>query len=270
MSWKDKFPKNNIYYQTENGILYNGDCVDIMAQFPEESIDLILTDPPYNISQEGNKIVRNKKHYKWRAKTDISLDFGKWDRDWSSDKEFLLWTEEWFSEFSAIAKQQAWFFIFFNKQKTGYFDLFLGPKYGIKARTIYVWCKTNPVPSFRKVNFNSATEVAWVGSKGGSKLKNFKEQKYMSNYFLSPNASAYKKTTHPTEKPITLFTHLVEVASNENDIVLDSFMGSGTTAIACERTHRKWIGIEKNKNYCEIIKSRVNDYTKQTKLNLGV
>lgn len=257
MSWKNKFPKENVYYESENGILYCGDCLNVLPKFPNESINLILTDPPYMISQEGNKIVRNLKHYKWKRQSNIGLDFGNWDRKWNNLKDYFGWVENWFKDLVRIAVKGSWFYIFFDKQKIGIFDLYLAPKYNLKSRTIYVWIKSNPVPSFRKVNWNSGTEFIWVGSKSKSKLKNFLEQKYMSNYMITSNASAYKETEHSTEKPLKLIEHLILVNSYENEVVLDCFSGSGTTLIACEKLNRKWIGIEINENYCEIAKNRV-------------
>lgn len=220
-------------------------------------MDCIITDPPYKISVEGSKIIRTYKHYNWKRRSDIGLDFGEWDRKWKTNKDYFIWTEEWFKECVRVLKDGAWIYIFFDKQKTGLFDLWLAPKYGIKARTIYVWVKTNPVPSFRKVNWNSGTEHIWVGSKGSGKLKNFKEQKYMANYFIYPNASAWKKTEHPTEKPEKLVSHFIEVNTNKDDIVLDPFLGSGTTAIAAKMLGRTFIGIEKSPEYCEIAERRL-------------
>ncbi|MDI6732348.1 MAG: site-specific DNA-methyltransferase [Planctomycetota bacterium] len=224
---------------------------------PDESIDLILTDPPYNISQEGKAIYRDIKKYRWKRRTNIGLDFGEWDRKWKNDKEYFDWVALWFKECCRVLKEGAWIYIFFDKQKTGLFDLMLAPANNIKSRCIYVWAKTNPVPSFRKVNWNSATEHIWVGSKGKSKLKNFKHQKYMSNYFLSPNASAYKETEHPTEKPLKLMRHLIEVNSNPGDTIMDIFMGSGTTGVACKELGRNFIGIELSPKYCEIAERRI-------------
>lgn len=265
-NWKDNFPKENRYYETKSGILYNADSVELLKEFPDKSIDLVLTDPPYNVSIKGNKICRTYAHYNWKRRSDIGLDFGKWDRAWKNDNDYFNWVANWFTESIRIIKDGVWIYIFFNKHKTGYFDLFLAPQLGIKTRTIYTWVKTNPVPSFRKVNWNSGTEHIWVGSKGKSKLKNFKYQKFMSNYFLSPNASAYKETNHPTEKPLSLLKHLVEVNSNKNEIVLDAFMGSGSVAVACEKLGRRWIGIEISPRYTEIAKKRIANEANQGKL----
>jgi site-specific DNA-methyltransferase (adenine-specific)/modification methylase len=237
--------------------LYEGDCIEIMKSMPDNSVDCIITDPPYNISKEGNKIQRNYEHYNWDRRSDIGLDFGEWDRCWETEEDFFNFTESWFAECVRVLKESGWIYIFFGKQMTGIFDLLLSKKYGIKARTIYVWVKSNPVPSFRKVNWISGTEHIWVGSKGDSKLKNFLYQKDMNNYFISPNASAYKETEHPTEKPVKLIKHLITVNSNEGDIILDCFAGSGTTGKAAYELNRNCILIEKELEYCEIIKNRM-------------
>lgn len=249
------FPK----YEYKNGIIYQGDCLEIMPLLKNQSIDLVLTDPPYKISIEGSKIKRTYAHYNWKSRSDIGLDFGKWDRNWKDDKEYFEWVALWLAECYRVMKDGVWIYIFFDKQKTGLFDLMLAPSLGLKSRCIYIWVKTNPVPSFRKVNWNSGTEHIWVGSKGNSKLKNFKYQKYMSNYFLSPNASAYKETEHPTEKPKILLRHLIEVNSNKDDTILDPFMGSGTTGTACVELHRNFIGIEINEKYFNIAKRRIDN-----------
>jgi len=237
--------------------IIQGDALKILKQIPDETADCLITDPPYKISIKGNKIIRTYKHYNWKRRSDIGLDFGEWDRFWKDEKDYYLWTEEWFKECVRILKSGAWLYIFFDKQKTGLFDLWLAPKYGVKARTIYVWVKTNPVPSFRKVNWNSGTEHIWVGTKGESRLKNFKDQKYMSNYFIYPNASAWKKTSHPTEKPEELIEHLIEVNTNKGELVLDPFTGSGTIPAVCKKLKRDFIAIEISKEYCEIARQRL-------------
>jgi len=268
-NWKDRFPKENRYFETDNGILYCADCLEILSLIPDESTDLILTDPPYMISQEGKEIIRTYKYYKWKGKRNIKLDFGKWDRYWQNEKDYFIWVEQWFKELVRVAKRKVWFYIFFDKQKIGIFDLYLAPKYNLKSRTVYVWIKSNPTPSFRKVNWISGTEFIWVGSKGEGKLKNFLEQKYMANYMITSNASAYKDTNHLTEKPIKLIKHLIEVNTYKNEIVLDPFLGSGTTAVACERLNRRWVGIEIDKTFCEVAKKRISKEIRQLKLNFS-
>ena len=232
-----------------------GDCLKVMKDIPDNSIDLVLTDPPYNISQKGKKISR--KGYHWGGK-DIKLDFGKWD-NFKTEDEFFKFTESWFKECVRVLKQKSWIYIFFDKQKTGYFDLILAPKYEIKSRTIFAWLKTNPCPSFRKVNWLSASEFVWVGSKGSCKLKNFLNQTEMFNYMLTSNKSIYGKTEHPTEKPENLIKKFILVSTNKGDLVLDLFSGMGTTALACKLEKRHFIGCENNSSYYQIILRRLEN-----------
>jgi len=241
--------------------IYCMDCLDGLKKLPDNSIDLIVTDPPYAISQKDKKFSRKSLSSKsWKRNTDIKLDFGVWD-NFETEDEFFKFTEEWFKECVRVLKQKGWIYIFFDKQKTGYFDLILARKYGIKSRSIFTWLKTNPVPSFRKVNWLSASEFVWIGSKGECKLKNFLNQTEMFNYMLTPNKSIYGKTNHPTEKPINLIKKFICVNTNKGEVVLDCFMGSGTTAVACKQLGRNFIGFEINKEYINIANKRLNQET---------
>lgn len=243
-----------------------GNCIEEMKKLPNNSVDCIITDPPYMISQKGKSLGRKSLSYKsWKRNMDVKLDFGEWD-NFQSEEEFFNFTESWFKECVRILKHKGWIYIFFDKQKTGYFDLILGKKYGIKSRTIFAWLKSNPCPSFRKVNWLSASEFIWVGSKGECKLKNFLKQNEMPNYMITPNKSSYGETDHPTEKPVILIEKFVKTSSNENEIILDPFLGSGTTAVACIKLNRKFIGIEKESYYVKIAEERIKSYLEQKKL----
>lgn len=238
--------------------IIHGDCLIELKKLPDESVDFICCDPPYMISQKGKSIGRKSLSSKsWKRNMDVKLDFGKWDQ-FKDEKEFFDFTESWFKECVRVLKPKGWMYIFFDKQKIGYFDLILGKKYGIKSRTIFAWLKSNPCPSFRKVNWLSASEFVWVGSKGECKLKNFLKQTEMFNYMITPNKSSYGKTIHPTEKPIVLIKKFILVNTNEGDTVLDCFGGSGVVGVACKELKRNFILIEKEKEYINIIKKRLS------------
>lgn len=241
--------------------IYQGDALEELKKIKDNSIDCIITDPPYMISQKGKSIGRKSLSKKnWKRNMDIKLDFGEWD-NYDMEKDFFDFTESWFKECSRVLKDKGWIYIFFDKQKIGYFDLLLSKKYGIKGRTVFAWIKSNPVPSFRKVNWLSASEFIWVGSKGDCKLKNFLQQKEMHNNMTTPNKSSYGETKHPTEKPKEVIRKLVLVNTNEGDVVLDPFAGSGTTGIVCKELNRNFILIEKEKEYINIIKERLSQQT---------
>lgn len=115
MGWKNNLPQDKRYYETDKGILYIGDCLEILNQFQNDSIDLVLTDPPYNISQNGEQISRRD--------SSIKLDFGDWDK--MEDDEFFHFTETWFAECSRLLKKGGWICSFFDKQKQDCLILYL-------------------------------------------------------------------------------------------------------------------------------------------------
>lgn len=243
--------------------LIQGDCLEILKQIPDNSIDLILTDPPYNISKEGDNRDRSKLDSpSMRRSSSLNYDFGKWD---NMDREsFLKFTEKWLEENCRVLKQNGTIISFFSKEDISFLG-WVAKKYGIKTRTIFSWCKSNPVPSFRKVNYLSACEFIWFGSKGSWNF-NFKKQSEMGNYMITTNSSIYGETEHPTEKPLSLLEHFIEIHSNQNDLVLDCFMGSGTTGVASLKLNRRFIGVEIDKNYFEIAKERISKWEQQTRL----
>jgi len=131
---------------------------------------------------------------------------------------------------------------------------------------------TNPIPQVRKKNYLSSIEmILWLARYNEKKCPftfNFKTQNEMHNFIEMPLCGGKERTSHPTQKPLKLFMHLLEIHSNKNDLILDPFLGSGTTAVACEKLNRRWIGIEMNPEYIEIAKKRIEEETKQGKLNL--
>lgn len=241
------------------------DCMEILKQLPDKCIDLVLTDPPYNISKLNDNRDRSKLNSPiMRRNKALNYDFGSWDN--MERQEFLDFTKEWLLQCIRVLKDGGTLISFFNKEDISYLG-WIGQDNGMRTRTIYTWHKTNPVPSFRKVNYLSACEFAWIGSKCDKAWTfNFGRQKDMHNFFETPNASCYKETEHPTEKPLMLWDNLLRVHSNENDIVLDCFSGSGTTAIACHRLKRRFICIERDKDYWKASCKRLEDEQRQGNL----
>jgi len=234
--------------------IIQGDCIEEMKKMKDNSVNLILVDPPYNISKENDNRDRSKLNSPiMRRESPLKYDFGEWDN--KSREDFLEFTKDWLKECCRVLKENGTIISFFNKEDIS----FLGweaKKSDIRTRTILSWHKTNPVPSFRKVNYLSACEFLWIGSKGKWTF-NFKQQKEMHNFFETPNKSSYGKTKHPTEKPLVLIKHLIEIHSNKGDLVLDCFAGSGTTAVACKQLKRDYIMIEKEKEFIDMIKERL-------------
>ena len=236
--------------------IIQGDCLEVIKGIDDKSIDLVLTDPPYNISKLNDNRDRSKLNSPiMRRKKALNYDFGDWD---NKDREgFLLFTKDWLKECCRVLKIDGTIISFFNKEDISFLN-WTSKEYGVRTRTIFTWHKTNPVPSFRKVNYLSACEFAWIGSKGKFKTFNFKQQKEMHNFYETPNKSSYGVTDHPTEKPLTVMKHFKQIHSDKNDIVLDPFLGSGTTAVACKKLKRRYIGIEEKLVYIEIARKRIN------------
>ncbi len=144
MNWnelKEKLINTKYYYfHTENGILLCGDCLEILPLIPDESIDLILTDPPYMISQEI-KIARSQ-NYKYKGK-DIDLDFGPWDSQWQSKEEYINWCKTWWKEGIRVLKDYHHFLFFFDKAKISYAWDYMEEN-GMKGRSPVFWIKLNP------------------------------------------------------------------------------------------------------------------------------
>lgn len=238
--------------------IYNEDCIEGMKKLEDNSVDCIITDPPYNISKLNDNRDRSKLNSPiMRRKSPLKYDFGDWDN--KTREEFLEFTQSWLSECCRVLKDGGTIISFFNKEDISFLG-WTAREFGIRTRTIFSWHKTNPVPSFRKVNYLSACEFLWVGSKGEKSWTfNFKQQKKMHNFFESPNKSVYGETIHPTEKPKSLIKHLIEVHTSEKDIILDPFMGSGTTAVVCKQLNRNFIGFEISEEYCNMANKRIEE-----------
>lgn len=232
----------------KTNIIHQMDCIEGLRKLPDNSIDLIVTDPPYMISQSGKRI-------KIKGRINIALDFGEWDHFANEDK-FFEFTEAWFRECCRVLKPKGWIYIFFSYKKLGFFDLFLAKKHGIKYKTTFAWLKTNPYPAFR-ANWLSASEFVWIGCKHSGPIKNYLGHKEMYNYMLTPNKAVYGETTHPTEKPKTVIERFIKASSSVGDIVLDPFMGSGTTAVVCKSLNRKYIGFKSNSEYHKLALARL-------------
>lgn len=245
-------------------VIRNGDCLELLPSIPSESVDLILTDPPYNISQESISIDRSKfRSGKMRRAKAVTLDYGDWDR--LGRGEYIEFTRRWFGECSRILKDGGGFISFFSLQDMSLLT-WIGKEYGVRFRTFFTWIKSNPMPSIYRHNYLSATEIIFIGSKGNKSWTfNFSTQQEMHNVLTTPNKSIYGETDHPNEKPIRLIEHFLKIHTNEGMTVLDPFMGSGTTGVSCIKMNRNFIGMESNRHFFKVAKSRIEKALKSPK-----
>lgn len=171
------------------------------------------------------------------------------------EKKYLEWIEKNVKEFYRVLKDSGSLVIFFDKFNITYLRD-IGIKIEFHPVNFYALFKRNPVPNFRKNNFTSGFELAVIFNKNKKEKKfNFLRQNEMQNYFIYAIGQEYGN--HPTKKPIRACERLIQIFTDENDIVLDVWLGGGTTAKAAQNLKRKFIGIEKEEKYCLMSKKRL-------------
>jgi site-specific DNA-methyltransferase (adenine-specific) len=211
--------------ELENKII-NADCMDILKQLPDKCIDLVLTDPPYGIGESKGK---NKS----RVKLAIAKDYG--NKDWDSK----IPQKEVFDEIIRISKHA----IIFGGN---YFVEYLK-----NSPCWIVWDKLNTG------NFADC-ELAWTSFKSA-----VRKYEFLWNGMIQQNMKNKEVRIHPTQKPADLFGMILRDYSKEGDLILDCFSGSGTTAIACHRLKRRFICIERDKDYWQASVKRLEDEQRQ-------
>ena len=247
----------------EENVIYNADCIEALKHFKDNSIDLVLTDPPYNISQKKNvkRInVRNPamRRVGKRSKT-VKFNFGKWDF-FETKEEYLDFNRKWTKLCYDKLKPNGSLYCFFSRNLINYLEDILEES-GFKVRSTCVWHKTNPMPRLFTKGFVSSCEFFTFATKSSKYFFNTNYVKH--NLFEGGICQGNERTEHRTQKPEWLIKELIEISSNKNDIILDPFMGSGTTAVACKKLNRRYIGIEINENYCDIARERLNKVPKR-------
>ena len=230
-------------------MLIFGDCYEELEKLEDSSVSLIIIDPPYLISKKSNftKISDNTPE-ELKVKYNISIDFGEWD------KGELNW-DSLFNNFKRLLKEGGTLIIFYDVWKSSELKLF-ADKYKFNQHRVGCWVKTNPVPVNSKINYlSNASEYFFTFVKGKKPTFN---SVYDNGFYHFPICHGKERTPHPTQKPLGLISDLVKKHSNEGDLVLDCFAGSGTTGQSCEDLNREYILIEKDKKYFDIIESRLN------------
>lgn len=276
----------------------NCDGLEYLKKIKDETIDLILTDPPYIISRDSgmdkhyNMVKNNEKNNIEFVKTEQEWKTYKKDNKLEDDskkenymkygtiygKKYCVRTDygDWDNEFT-MELLEKYIELYYKKLKKGgtviiFFDLWkitdlknLLEKYKFKQIRFIEWIKTNPQPINSKVNYlTNCREIALLGIKGSNPTFNssYDNGVYDNDLYKLPLQGG-KNRIHPTQKSLKLFETLIEKHSNENDLVVDTFLGGGTTAIAAKNTKRKFKGCEINKEYFDkfsnILKELNND-----------
>lgn len=241
--------------------IHHGDCIELMKKIPNDSVDLIFADPPYNLQLNGELYRPNQ------TKVDAVDD--EWDK-FVSKEEYDKFTTSWMKECYRILKHSGSFWVigtYHNIFRVGAIlqDL------GFWILNDIVWIKTNPMPNFKGTRFNNAHEtLIWATkSKSSNYTFHYHSMKVMnddlqmrSDWFIpicqgNERIKVNGLKAHSTQKPAELLYRIIISTSNVGDIVLDPFSGSGTTAAVAKRFGRKFIAFDKEEFYVKIATERV-------------
>lgn len=215
----------------------NQDCFDLLPTIKDKSVDLILIDPPYEISrptnfQSGEKTGRDTDRFR------ISMDFGEWDKNFSG-LEFVI------KQGYRILRDGGTFICFYDIWKIETLKKLYDDNRYKQVRFIE-WLKTNPVPINSRINYlTNAREVAVSAIKVSKPTFNSSYDNGLYQYSICQDKGRF----HPTQKPLAFMEALIEKHSNEGDLVLDCFAGSCTTGVAALNKGRNFIGCEIDKDY---------------------
>jgi site-specific DNA-methyltransferase (adenine-specific) len=267
----------------ETSIEIKNECgFEYLKTIQDNSIGLILTDPPYIISKDSgmNELYNNVKHneennitqvkteeeweeYKaehdvddtnkekymqygsiYGKKYSVKTDYGDWDSNFT-----LETLDKFVCEYYKKLKRGGTMIMFFDLWKITDLKTIM-EKHHFKQIRMIEWIKTNPQPRNSKVNYlTNCREIALTGVKDGCPTFN---SSYDNGIYMFPLQGG-KNRFHPTQKSLSLFEELIKKHSNENDVVLDTFLGAGTTAFACRNTKRHFKGCEIAKEYYDKI-----------------
>lgn len=215
--------------------LLQGDCLELMKEIKDNSIDLIVTDPPYKTTSRGSSggtggILKEEINKKGKVFKHNDIEFN-----------------EWLPELYRVLKDKGHAYIMTNNKNLK--DMLIEiENAGFNIYKTLIWAKNSPITN---MYYMDSHEYIIFCRKGKAKRINNCGTKSVLNIDNPRNK------LHPTEKPVELMEILINNSSNECDTVLDPFMGSGTTGVACINTNRNFIGIELDEDYFNIAKQRI-------------
>lgn len=231
-------------------LLKKGDSLKLIKTIPENSIDLILTDPPYNIAKYSTGNINLK------GRAPINNNLAKWDL-------VELSPEDWIDDFIRILKPSGNIFIFTSYNQIGKWHSCFDNKFD--TTQFMIWHKTNPPPKIYKAGFLNSCEMIFC-CWNKKHTWNFSTQRDMHNFIETPICMRPERLInpkHPTQKPISVLSKIIKIASNENDVVLDPFMGVCSTGIASLSLKRRFIGFELEEDYFIASRNRVKKWKEE-------
>ena len=245
----------------ETNVVLQGDCVELLKTIPDKSVDLVFADPPYNLQLRGDL---------WRPNnTKVSAVNDKWDQ-YETFQVYDTFTTEWLTECRRILKDNGSLWVigsYHNIFRVG--KIVQDLNYWILNDIL--WVKTNPMPNFKGTRFNNSHEtLIWAGKSEKTKptfhyktMKAHNEDKQMRSDWHIPICSGKERVringekAHSTQKPLALLRRIINATTNPGDVILDPFLGSGTTAVAAKELGRQYIGLEREEKYIKVAKQRL-------------
>ncbi|MFJ1490176.1 DNA-methyltransferase [Capnocytophaga canis] len=226
-----------------------GNCIELLKKIPSGSIDQIFADPPYNLSGATFQTVQSGKM--------VTCDKGEWDIIEDIDK----FNELWIKECIRVLSDNGTIWISGTLHNHPSVGVIL-KKLNLWVINDVIWFKRNAAPLLSKNRLAPSTELIWVASKSKKYYFDYEMAKMINGgkqmrNLWEINAERHK-TSHPTEKPETLLERILLLGSQEGDIILDPFTGSGTTGVVAKRLKRNFIGFEISPEYFEIAKNRID------------
>ena len=238
-----------------NFTLYQGDCMQVIEQLPDNSLDAIFADPPYFLSNGGISVQSGKR---------VCVDKGDWDK--GGTPEFIYqFNRKWLSLCRPKLKDNGTIWISGTHHNIFVVQRCL-QELGYKILNVITWQKSDPPPNLSCRYFNFSTELVIWARKHEKKphkfnyetMKQLNGGSQMTDVWRIPAVGMWEKTCgkHPTQKALRLLYRIVLASTNEGDTILDPFAGSSTTGIAANLLGRKFIGIEQDKSFIELSKRR--------------
>lgn len=253
----------------QTNIIYTGDCVKMLStKIDKETVDLIFADPPYNLSGKNLKWRGNKTGGDWHMVNE------QWDK--MSAPEYVQFTKKWISACHETLKSAGSIYISCSYHNISEVMIAL-KQFDFKINNVITWYKKNAMPNMTKRVYTHATEFVIWAVKGQGWTFNYEEMKVinpekqkdgsdkqMRDFWELPLVQGKERlrgddgrALHPTQKPEEMLKRIILASSNKNDVVLDPFVGSGTTTYVAKKYGRKWIGIEQDREYAKLARKRM-------------
>lgn len=246
------------YHQTEDAVLYLGDVLEVLRSLPRESVDMAFADPPYLLSNGGISCQSGKM---------VSVNKGEWDTSKGFELDYR-WHRSWLKAVQRVLTPNGTLWV----SGTSHNIYLIGhamQSLGFKMLNDIAWLKPNAAPNLSCRYFTHSHEtILWAAKSVESKhifnyqaMKAENGGKQMRSYWTITPPKPVEKVhgKHPTQKPIALLERIVLASANPEDVVLDPFVGSGTTGVAALSNGRKFIGIDASPEYLETAIKRISE-----------